>query len=185
MNEIEKKYRPYILIVSIVVPVVVALLFAIKIEGYDFTFLPPIYASLNALTAILLVSAVIAIKKQNRLLHQRLIKIAILCSLLFLVGYILYHITSETTIYGDINGNHILEPEESATFKRSKFLYLIILLTHIVLSVVVIPLVLITYVKGIASNFTSHKKWAKITFPIWLYVAVSGVVVYLMISPFY
>jgi len=185
MNDIEKKYRPFIIVASIVVPVVVALLFGIKIEGYDFSFLPPIYATLNGITALLLIAAVVSIKNGNRKLHERFIKTAILCSLLFLVGYILYHITSEPTIYGDINKNGVIDIEEASTFKTSKFLYLIILLTHIVLSVIIIPLVLITYVKGIASNFVSHKKWAKITFPIWLYVAVSGVVVYLMISPFY
>lgn len=182
---IEQKYRPLIIIVSIVVPVVVALLFSIKIEGYDFSFLPPIYASLNGLTALLLISAVIAIKKGNRKIHERLIKSAIVCSLLFLIGYILYHITSTHTIYGDIDHNGSLDENENSIFKTSKLIYLALLISHIILSIMIIPMVLITYVKGIAQNFESHKKWARYTFPTWLYVAVSGVVVYLMISPFY
>lgn len=184
-TDLEKKYRPLVIVASIAIPVVVAALFGIKIEGYDFSFLPPIYASLNGLTAILLIGAIVAIKKGNRKLHERLIKFAILCSLLFLVGYILYHITSTHTYYGDINHNGVLETNEITHYQTTRMLYLILLVSHIILSIAVIPMVLITYVKGIAGNYESHKKWGKRTFPIWLYVAISGVTVYLMISPFY
>jgi putative membrane protein len=184
-TDLEKKYRPWVILASIAIPLVVATLFTVKIEGYDFTFLPPVYATLNGLTAVILTAAVIAIKKGNRKLHERLIKFAILCSLLFLVGYILYHITTLHTLYGDLNHNHILDANELTQFQSTRLLYFVLLISHIILSIAIIPMVLITYVKGIAGNFESHKKWGKRTFPLWLYVAVSGVVVYLMISPFY
>lgn len=169
--DIEKKYRPLVVILSIVIPLVVALLFRVHIEGIDTSFLPPIYASINALTAILLVFAVISIKNGNKKRHENLMKLAILCSLLFLVGYVIYHMTSSHTSYG--NDGFV------------KYIYLFLLVTHIILSIAIIPLVMITYLKAISNNFKAHRRLAKITFPIWLYVAVSGVVVYLMISPFY
>lgn len=169
---LEKKYKPLVIILSIVIPAVVAVLFGMdKVDGYDTSFLPPIYATINGLTALLLVLAVISIKNGNRKRHELLMKMAILCSLLFLVGYVLYHLTSDTTHY--------------LSDGFDKYIYLFILFSHILLSIAVIPLVMITYLRGWAGNVVAHKKLAKITFPIWLYVAISGVVVYLMISPYY
>jgi len=169
---LEKKFKPLVIVLSIVIPVVVAVLFGMPaVKGYDTSFLPPIYATINGITAILLVLAVISIKNGNRKRHQLLMKLAIACSLLFLVGYVAYHLTSDTTRY------------QSQGFDR--IIYFIILFSHITLSIAVIPLVMITYLRGWAGNVEGHKKLAKITFPIWLYVAVSGVVVYLMISPYY
>lgn len=183
--DLEKKYRPWVITASIIIPLVVAALFGVKIEGYDLTFLPPIYASLNGITAVILVSAILAIKRGNRKLHERLIKFAILCSLLFLVGYIAYHITTTHTLYGDLNHNKIVDDNEVEMYRSSRLVYFALLISHIILSIAIIPMVLITYVKGIAGNYESHRKWGKRTFPLWLYVAISGVVVYLMISPFY
>lgn len=168
-----KRLKVGIWTLSIVIPVVVAILFAIPpIEGVDTSFLPPIYAIINAITAVLLILALVAIKKKNRQLHERLMRLAIVCSLLFLVGYVIYHMTSSPTVYGD---------KESSLFK----VYVLLLVSHIILSVAVIPMVLVTYLYAYIGNFERHKKLAKITFPIWLYVAVSGVLVYLMISPYY
>ncbi|MBL7899831.1 MAG: DUF420 domain-containing protein [Crocinitomicaceae bacterium] len=184
-TDLEKKYRPLIIIASIVIPLVVAALFTVKIDGYDLTFLPPVYASLNGLTAIILIMAIVAIKKGNRKLHERLIKSAVLCSLLFLIGYISYHITTKHTLYGDIDHNGILDESELQQFGSTRLIYFLLLVSHIILSIAIIPLVLITYVKGVAGNFESHRKWGKRTYPLWIYVAISGVTVYLMISPFY
>ena len=168
----EKKFNRWITVISIAIPLVVVLLFAYKIPNVEpLSFLPPIYAVINGLTAILLVMAVVAIKNGKRSLHQKLINTCIVLSALFLTMYVAYHMTSETTIYG---GEGFM-----------KYLYYFILLTHIVLSISVIPLVLITYSKAYLGDFVIHRLWAKFTFPIWLYVAVTGVVVYLMISPFY
>ncbi len=174
MNKVvnEKNFNRWITIVSIVIPVVVALLFRVKIEGVErLGFLPPIYATINGFTAVLLIAAVMAIKKGNASLHQKLMTSCVVLSLLFLVLYISYHITSESTAY------------EGKGFMR--YLYYFILITHIVLSIAVVPLVLKTYAKGYLGAYESHRKWAKYTFPIWLYVAVTGVVVYLMIAPYY
>lgn len=174
--EKEKKYNKWIWILSIVIPVAVAALFGVNLRrlGFDvepLTFLPPIYATINGITAILLIAAVIAIKKGNRKLHENLMKTAIACSVAFLVMYVAYHMTSDSTKFG---GEGVI-----------KYVYYFILVTHILLSIVIIPFVLITYVRAITNNFERHKKIAKITFPIWLYVAVTGVIVYFMISPYY
>lgn len=185
-TEKEKKYNKWIWILSIAIPLAVAALFKLKIpNAKPLTFLPPIYATINGITAIILIVAVMQIKKGNRLLHERLMKFAILLSCLFLVMYVAYHATSTETIYGDANNNGVLCDAELAHIGAMRTVYIIILLSHIALSIGVIPLVLITYVKALSERFDKHKKIAKITFPIWLYVAITGVVVYLMISPYY
>ena len=176
ISNLEKRYNRIIIVLSIVIPLAVAALFGVNLQklGFDvepLTFLPPIYASINALTAVLLVAAVVAIKNGNKKLHEQLNVVAIACSLLFLVMYIAYHMTSESTKYG---GTGVL-----------KTVYYFILFSHILLSIAVIPFVLITFVRARLGKFKAHKKIAKITFPLWLYVAVTGVVVYLMISPYY
>jgi putative membrane protein len=172
----EKKYNVWITILSIAIPLVVALLFKVKLKDFGFdvkplSFLPPIYATINGITAVVLVWAVMAIKNGKRKLHENLMKAAIALSVAFLGMYVAYHMTSEATKYG---GEGVL-----------KAVYFFILITHITLSIVTIPLVLVTYVRALAERFDKHKKIAKITFPIWLYVAVTGVLVYLMISPYY
>lgn len=189
-NTTDTKYNKLIIAVSIVIPIVVALLFSFKLKDFGFdveplSFLPPIYATINGVTAVVLVVAVWAIKNGNRKLHERLMKFAILCSLAFLVMYVAYHLTSVSTKYGDINADGILDATELASVGSMRLIYFVILITHILLSIVIIPLVLFTYVRALAQRFDKHKKLAKITFPIWLYVAVTGVVVYLMISPYY
>lgn len=167
----KKKYNILIIVLSITIPAVVALLFQIKLDYKLPIFLPPIYASINGLTAIILLIAVWAIKNKKRELHEKLMKTAIIFSIIFLIMYMAYHVTSDSTSFGG----------EGAI----KYIYLFVLLTHIFLSVIVIPFVLITYVRAITNDFEKHKKIAKFTFPLWLYVAISGVVVYLMISPYY
>ena len=195
MKNNSKLYNTLIWVISVVVPLVVALLlfakwdydkliFDLRIPNYEpivimenlpiakpLTFLPPIYATINGLTAFILVVAVYYIKKGKRKIHENLIKVCIALSLSFLVMYIAYHLTSDPTSFG---GSGAIA-----------YLYFFILITHILLSIVVIPLVLISYLKASQSDFAAHRKIAKITFPIWLYVAVTGVIVYLMISPYY
>ena len=149
------------------------------------TILPPIYATINGITALLLVAAVFAIKSGKRKLHENLMKTAIVCSILFLLMYVLYHLTSSSVKFGDVDHNNIVDASEKLAVGNFRPIYFFILFTHITLSVITIPLVLITYVRALAQRFDKHKKIAKITFPIWLYVAITGVVVYLMISPYY
>ncbi len=177
--------RTLIIITSIAIPAVVSLLFFVKIDGYNLSFLPPIYASINGLTALTLIAALVAIKNQKRELHERLMKFSILLSLLFLVGYVLYHITSKTTLFGDINHDGLLTDAEKMAVGSTRLVYFFILASHILLSIAIVPMVLITYVKAISKQFGGHKKIGKFTWPIWLYIAITGVVVYLMISPYY
>jgi putative membrane protein len=171
-KKINKAYNAIIIFISILIPVVVAVLSRVRIPNIaPLDMLPPIYAIINGATAILLVVAVIQIKRGNKSKHQVLMKINILLSLLFLIMYIAYHVTSEMTIYG---GEGII-----------RYVYYFILASHIILSGILVPLVLLTYKHAALGEYLKHRKLAKITFPIWFYVAVTGVVVYLMISPYY
>jgi putative membrane protein len=175
-HSLEKKFNPFIVVVSILIPVVVAILFSVKLKdiGYNvepLPFLPPIYATINGITAVVLVAGVLAIKNGQKRLHQRLMTTAIALSVAFLVTYVAYHMTTDSTKFG---GEGI-----------TRVVYFFILISHILLSIAVIPLVLISYVRALSERFDRHKKIAKITFPIWLYVAVTGVIVYLMIAPYY
>lgn len=165
------KYNKPIIALSIVIPLAVAILFGVKIDLELPFFLPPIYATINAITALLLVLAVVSVKKGKIKQHEFFMKSSIILSVVFLVLYVLYHMTSDSTEY---RGEGLL-----------KYLYFFILISHIVLSIAVIPFVLITYVRAVTNQIELHKKIAKYTFPLWLYVAVTGVVVYWMISPYY
>jgi putative membrane protein len=179
------KYGIWIKLISIIIPIVVAILFTVKIDYQLPVFLPPIYSAINGLTALLLIFALIAIKNKNIQLHSNLMRICIALSLIFLLMYITYHMTSASTIFGDIDKNGIRDEIEKSKVGYWLYLYIIILLSHIMLSIALIPMVLISYVRAIQEQFEYHKKIAKITFPIWLYVTTTGVVVYLMISPYY
>ncbi|MBU78962.1 MAG: hypothetical protein CMD29_02415 [Flavobacteriales bacterium] len=166
------KYKKWIILISVAIPVAVAILFGIRLPNVKpLNFLPPIYASINALTAVLLIFAFIAIKQKKIIIHERLMKTSIALSLVFLLMYVAYHMTSDPTPYG---GKGII-----------KGVYFFILISHILLSIGIIPMVLVTYVRAISKLFEDHRKIAKITFPIWLYIAITGVIVYLMISPYY
>lgn len=173
---IEQRFSKLIIVVSIVIPVVVAILFGVKLKDFGFdveplSFLPPIYASINGLTALVLIAAVLAIKNGRQKWHERLMTTAIGLSVAFLLMYVAYHMTADSTKFGG----------EGAI----RYVYFFLLISHILLSIIIIPLVLITYVRALSKSFDRHRKIARITFPIWLYVAVTGVIVYLMISPYY
>ena len=174
----ERKARAFIVLVSLLIPVVVGILYFLpKPENVDpglrnfLNYLPTFNALNNGTTAVILFSAYMAIRRKNVVLHRRLMTTALALSLLFLVAYVTYHSTSESTHFG------------GQGFERS--LYYFILLSHILLSAVVVPLVLITYVRALAQRFDRHRKIARVTLPIWLYVAVTGVLVYIMIRPYY
>ena len=168
----KNKFTPYIWLISVVIPVVVAILFTVRIPNVaSLSFLPPIYATINGITAVILLIALKAIKSKNIKLHQNLMKTAIALSLVFLLMYVAYHMTSDSTSYG---GEGFI-----------RYVYFFILISHIILSIGIIPMVLFTYVQAYTKQFEDHKKIARYTFPIWLYVAVTGVIVYFMISPYY
>jgi putative membrane protein len=166
------KYKNWIIVISVAIPVVVAILFRIRLENVKpLSFLPPIYAAVNGYTTIILLFALWAIKNRKINLHEQLMKTAIGLSLVFLIMYVAYHLTSDPT------------PFEGEGWVKN--VYYFILISHILLSITIIPLVLISYVRAITQQFTLHRKIARITFPIWLYVTITGVIVYLMISPYY
>lgn len=181
----EEKLRPYIIALSVLIPVVVAALFRVKLDVAPLTFLPPIYATINFVTAGVLMGALLAIKQGKRDLHVKLIITAMGLGATFLVCYVAYHITSDPTLFGDANGNGMIDSDEAKAIQSTKFFYYFVLISHIILSIAVVPLVLLTFSKGIAGKWRIHRRLAKVTFPIWLYVTVSGVVVYLMIQPYY
>jgi putative membrane protein len=164
--------RGVITTLSVLIPLAVAALFSIDpIPGYDTRFLPPVYASINGLTAILLVLSWRAIRKGRRQVHERIMKTCIGLSAAFLALYVLYHMTNPSTPFG---GQGWIRP-----------VYYFLLLTHILLSVAVVPLVLFSFSRALSGRFDRHRKLARFALPLWLYVAVSGVLVYLMIAPYY
>jgi putative membrane protein len=170
----DKKYLVLIAILSVLIPIVVAMLFFMPKEGssqVDVSFLPTLHAILNSMTAIALVIGYYNIRKGNINVHRGAMATAFGLSAIFLVSYVTYHFLGERTIYG---GDGLL-----------KLFYYFILLTHIVLAVVIVPLVLLSMYFAISEQFNRHKRISRWTFPIWLYVAVTGVLVYILISPYY
>jgi putative membrane protein len=174
----DKKVRNFVLTVSIAVPLLVVLMYVIPpMESLSaetkqkLYLLPRLNAILNGTAFVLLLLALGAIKKKNIDLHKKLVTVTLLLSALFLVSYSVFHITTPSTSFG---GEGTI-----------RYVYLFILLTHIVLSAVIIPFVLFTYARGLAMKVEKHKKLARITFPMWLYICLTGVIVYLMIQPYY
>ena len=172
MKNEKLKHKGLIIFVSILIPLVVLILFNVRLPNVEPLYsLPPIYATINGMTAIILIFSLLAIKAKKIKTHEVLMKVAIALSLIFLIIYVAYHMTSEPTPFG---GDGYI-----------KYFYYFILITHIFLSIFIIPLVLITYVRAISRHFDSHRRIAKVTFPMWLYIAITGVIVYIMISPYY
>lgn len=171
----EKRISSLIIAISFAVPTLVAVLFFVSPpeikHNLDLSFFPKFHAFLNSLTAICLVTGVYFVKNKNINAHKASMLSAFLFSTVFLVSYVIYHSLSESTPYG---GEGLI-----------KYIYLFILLTHIVLATLILPLILFTFYKALNNKIEEHRKLAKWTFPLWLYVAVSGVIVYFMISPYY
>ena len=171
---VKKKRLLLIRVLSVAIPVVVALLIGIreKLDLGEWVFnLPHVIGVLNSLTALCLIMALVAIKKKNIKLHQNLNTAALILAAIFLLCYVTYHASADSTPYG---GDGAL-----------KTIYYILLISHIVLSVSVVPLVLFSFYHAWNKDFDKHRKVVKYTFPIWLYVSISGVAVYALISPYY
>ncbi len=165
-------HKPLIIILSLVVPILVGLLYITpRFIGFDIHFLPLVNALINGTVFLILIFAIKAIKNGNRKLHEKLIYLCLALSTIFLLSYVIHHATHDPVSYG---GEGFL-----------KYCYYFILISHIILSAIIIPLVLVTLSRALKEKIDSHKKIAKITFPIWLYVSATGVLVYILISPFY
>ncbi|WP_298736821.1 DUF420 domain-containing protein [uncultured Chitinophaga sp.] len=178
-----------IAIVSVLIPVVVAVLFYLprpEMEaGFDIRILPLFHAILNSATAILLLASLYFIKNGQTKAHKITNLVAVSLSALFLISYVTYHFFSESTRFGDINHDGVLDAAEKTLAGGARYVYYFILLSHILLAVVIVPLVLFTLLRGLQADYVRHRKIARITWPIWFYVAITGVIVYVMISPYY
>lgn len=184
----DKQAKIFIWTVSIIVFAVITVLAKVKLD-VDLGFDPHVFAAGNALlnscVAILLVAGLVAVKKRNYLLHKKLMIAAIILSLLFLVSYICHHLFTGDTKYGDIDHNGMVSEDEKTVAGSIRLVYYFILLTHIPLAGIILPFILFTAYRSLTGEYAKHKKLARITWPVWLYVAVTGVIVYLMISPYY
>jgi putative membrane protein len=175
--------------VSVAIPIVVAALlytpFDLGLDGAWIKFLPTLNAILNSATAAVLVLALFAIRSGKVKVHSSLMLTGLVLGSLFLVSYVLYHANSDSVIYGDVNHNGSLEPSEVLDAGVMRSIYIFTLLSHIALSIVVVPFVLLAFYYALTNQIPRHRKIVKFTFPVWLYVSVTGVLVYLMISPYY
>jgi putative membrane protein len=185
----EKKLTVPIIILSIAIPVAIAFLIMVpqvKINpGFNTHSLPLFHAILNAITAILLLASLYFIKNKRVHAHKRANLTAVCLSAIFLVSYVIYHASNPSVRYGDLNHDGLLSEQEKAIAGSARYVYYFILSSHIILSGIIVPLVLFTLQRAFNKKFHKHKKLARITWPVWFYVAVSGVVVYLMINPYY
>jgi putative membrane protein len=184
----DSKAKQFIWTVSIIVFLAVVLMSRYKLD-VALPFNPHVFASINAvinsLVAVLLIAGLITVKSKHYLLHKRIMLAAILLSVLFLVSYICHHLMAGETKYGDINHDGVLGFDESISFAGRRIIYRIILFTHIPLAAIILPFILFTAYRALTGEYEKHKKLVRITWPVWFFVAVSGVAVYWMISPFY
>ena len=188
--EREKTLKILVWVFSVIVLLLVGLMrrpeFKIPVpDSWDLTFLPAVNATLNALTAVALVFSLYFIKQGKIILHRNANAVALGLSVLFLLCYVAYHFTTMETIYGDADGDGILSAAEIASIGGMRTVYLFILLTHIVLAGVLLPFILLTTVRALVGKYAAHKKLSRVVWPLWLYVALTGPVVYLMLRQYY
>lgn len=185
----QKNFTLPIILVSIVIPAAVAIIILVpglKINfGFSTKSLPLFHAILNGSTALLLLASLYFIKNGQRNAHKTANLIAVGLSAVFLVSYVIYHSSNPSVKFGDLNHDGILSDEEKVQAGSLRYVYYFILSSHIILSGVIIPLVLFTLQKAFQERFDKHRKLARITWPVWFYVAVTGVIVYWMINPYY
>lgn len=175
-------------IFSVIVFAVVVILGKVKLKvavGFDVHVFAAANAVINSMVAVLLIAALIAVKQKKYLLHKKMMVTALILSILFLVSYISHHLLSGDTIFGDADHNGILSADEKLAVGSLRIIYYIILSVHIFLAAIILPFILFTAYRALTAEFTVHKKLAKITWPLWLYVAVTGPIIYWLISPYY
>lgn len=184
----DRKASFLIITFSVIVFVAVLLLSRVQLKidpGFDVHVFATFNAIVNSIVAVLLVIALIAVKNKHYLLHKRIMTTAMVLSILFLVSYICHHLLAGDTRFGDVDHNGVVSAAEQAAAGSARTIYFIILITHIPLAALILPFILFTAYRALVGEFPRHKKLARITWPVWFYVAVTGVIVYLMISPYY
>lgn len=187
-EELAKKLGVVAWILTTAILGLVGLMRQVKIplpDGVSLSFLPPFHAAVNAAAAVVLVIALIAVLKGRIALHRRMILTAMALSVLFLLSYVAYHFTSNEVKYGDLNLDGVVDPAERAAAGGMRTVYLLLLASHIILAAVSLPFILFTFIAGWTNRFNAHRRLARWVFPLWLYVAVTGPVCYLMLRPFY
>jgi putative membrane protein len=184
----DRQARILIWSVSIIAFLGIAFLSGAKLN-IRVNFDPHIFAAFNAvinsIVAVLLVLALIAVNSKRYVLHKRIMLTAIILSVLFLISYVCHHLLSGETKFGDLNHDGIVSLDEKNLAGSLRYVYYFILLTHIPLAGIILPFILFTAYRALSGDYEKHKKLARITWPIWFYVAISGVAVYLLISPYY
>ena len=184
----DKKASSLIIAFSLIVFSAVVVLSRVKLNvnlGFDVHLFAQANALINSAVAVLLVIALVAVKNKNYKLHKNLMLTAMLLSVLFLVSYICHHLFAGETRFGDVNHDGLVSDIEKAAVGSSRMIYYILLGTHIPLAGIILPFILFTAYRALIAEYPRHKKLARITWPIWFYVAVTGVIVYWMISPYY
>lgn len=184
-----KVYLKVIYAISIVIPIVVAFLIffpeKLSLSVSWVKVLPAVHACINSLTVVVLIGALLAIKKHNVKLHKSLMSTALILGVFFLVSYILYHSSVESVKFGDLDHDGVLSSEEREAAGSSRTIYLTILFSHIVFSIAVVPFVLLAFYYALSAQIVKHKRIVKYTYPVWMYVSITGVIVYFLISPYY
>lgn len=184
----DKKARTLIFIFSGVVFAAIVLLSRIKVNvnlGFDVHLFAKANAIINSIVAILLVAALVAVKAGKYVVHRNIMLAAMVLSILFLISYICHHLFAGETRFGDINHDGLLSASEKAAAGSARIIYYILLGTHIPLAGIILPFILFSAYRALTGEFGKHKKLVRITWPVWFYVAVTGVIVYWMISPYY
>jgi putative membrane protein len=184
----DKQAKIFIWVVSLLVFSVITILAKVKLDvslGFDPHLFAGTNAVLNSCVTVLLLAGLWTVKKKNYRLHRKIMFAAIILSLLFLLSYICHHLFTGDTKYGDVDHNGVVTDDEKALAGPVRMIYYFILLTHIPLAGIILPFILFTAYRSLTGEYERHRKLARITWPVWLYVAITGVVVYLMISPYY
>ena len=184
----DKKAKLFIYTISFVVFAAVVLLSRYKLNGdlgFDVHLFAKANAIINSMVTVLLLAGLISVKQKKYELHKKIMLTAIILSVLFLVSYIAHHLFAGETKFGDINHNGIISFDEKLLAGNLRMIYYFILITHIPLAAIILPFILFTAYRALTGEYDKHKKLVRITWPVWFYVAVTGVIVYLMISPYY
>jgi len=184
----DKKAYWLIILFSIIVFTVITVLSKVKMDvdlGFDVHLFALLNAIINSIVTLLLLAGLYTVRLRKYLLHKKIMLWALLLSVIFLLSYICHHLFAGDTRFGDLNHDGLVSDEEKGLAGPMRLVYLVILITHIPLAGIILPFVLFTAYRALTSEFPKHKKLARITWPVWLYVSFTGVLVYLLISPYY
>lgn len=186
--QLEKPLKIAAWVISAAVLILVGVMRQYKLpvpDHIDMSFLPAVNAALNGLMAVALLFSLYFIKRKRVIAHRNTNYLALGISVLFLLCYVAYHFTTPETIYGDLDGNGLLDTAERAAIGGARTFYLVLLLSHIVLAAIILPFILFTFIRAYVGKYELHRRMARYVWPLWFYVAITGPIVYLMLRPYY